>query len=117
MDCEKPCKTLPYDPRGTAEKEIVEMWKGVERTALINDVEPWIPGFTDDFVFVTPDGGRPPNKADRPVRDEESVRCCTHSVRRARMGSMEAARRAGITAARAADAARTVMARRRIGGS
>lgn len=65
VDCENPCKTVPYDPQGKAEKEIVEMWKGVERTVLTNDVEAWIPGFTDDFVFVTPDGGTPLNKADR----------------------------------------------------
>lgn len=65
VECENPCKMVPYDPPGKTEKEIVEMWKGVERTVLTNDVEAWIPGFTDDFLFVTPDGGTPLNKADR----------------------------------------------------
>lgn len=41
------------------------MWQAVETTVLTNDVEGWIPNFTDDFLFVTPDGGKPLNKADR----------------------------------------------------
>ena len=41
------------------------MWQKVEQTVLTNDVEAWIPNFTDDFVFVTPDGGPPLNKMDR----------------------------------------------------
>jgi hypothetical protein len=77
VDCENPCKTVPYDPQGKAEKEIVDMWKGVERTVLTNDVEAWIPGFTDDFLFVTPDGGTPLNKADRVTMIKELKRTNT----------------------------------------
>jgi ketosteroid isomerase-like protein len=77
VDCENPCKTVPYDPQGKAEKGIVDMWKGVERTVLTNDVEAWIPGFTDDFLFVTPDGGTPLNKADRVTMIKELKRTNT----------------------------------------
>jgi hypothetical protein len=63
--CENPCKTVPYKPDTAAEEEVVSMWQAVERTVLTNDVEAWIPNFTDDFIFVTPDGGAPLNKADR----------------------------------------------------
>jgi len=63
--CENPCKSVPYKPEGAAEQEVVAMWQTVERTVLTNDVEAWVPNFTDDFVFVTPDGGPPLNKADR----------------------------------------------------
>jgi hypothetical protein len=63
--CENPCKTVPYKPDIAAEQEVVSMWQAVERTVLTNDVEAWIPNFTDDFIFVTPDGGAPLNKADR----------------------------------------------------
>jgi ketosteroid isomerase-like protein len=63
--CENPCKTVPYKPDTAAEQEVVSMWQAVERTVLTNDVEAWIPNFTDDFIFVTPDGGAPLNKADR----------------------------------------------------
>lgn len=63
--CENPCKTVPYNPDTTAEQEVVSMWQAVERTVLTNDVEAWTPNFTDDFIFVTPDGGSPLNKADR----------------------------------------------------
>jgi ketosteroid isomerase-like protein len=63
--CENPCKSVPYKPEGTGEREVVAMWQAVERTVLTNDVEAWIPNFSDDFVFVTPDGGPPLNKADR----------------------------------------------------
>jgi hypothetical protein len=63
--CENPCKTVPYKPDTAAEQEVVSMWQAVERTVLSNDVETWTPNFTDDFIFVTPDGGAPLNKADR----------------------------------------------------
>jgi uncharacterized protein DUF4440 len=63
--CENPCKTVPYKPDTAAEQEVVSMWQAVERTVLTNDVEAWTPNFTDDFIFVTPDGGAPLNKADR----------------------------------------------------
>ncbi|HET6933024.1 MAG TPA: nuclear transport factor 2 family protein [Candidatus Acidoferrum sp.] len=63
--CENPCKSVPYKPDTAAEQEVVCMWQAVERTVLTNDVEAWIPNFTDDFIFVTPDGGAPLNKADR----------------------------------------------------
>ena len=63
--CENPCKVVPYKPDTAAEQEVVSMWQAVERTVLTNDVEAWTPNFTDDFIFVTPDGGAPLNKADR----------------------------------------------------
>jgi uncharacterized protein DUF4440 len=65
VDCENPCKSVPYKPVGSAEREVVAMWQAVERTVLTNDVNAWIPNFTDEFVFVTPDGGQPLHKADR----------------------------------------------------
>jgi ketosteroid isomerase-like protein len=63
--CENPCKMVPYKPDTAPEQEVVSMWQAVERTVLTNDVEAWTPNFTDDFIFVTPDGGAPLNKADR----------------------------------------------------
>ncbi|HKM67525.1 MAG TPA: nuclear transport factor 2 family protein [Candidatus Acidoferrum sp.] len=63
--CENPCKSVPYNPDAPAEQEVVAMWQAVERTVLTNDVEAWAPNFTEDFIFVTPDGGTPLNKADR----------------------------------------------------
>jgi hypothetical protein len=63
--CENPCKMVPYKPDTAAEQEVVSLWQAVERTVLTNDVEAWTPNFTDDFIFVTPDGGAPLNKADR----------------------------------------------------
>jgi ketosteroid isomerase-like protein len=65
VDCENPCKTVPYHPEGKSEQEVVAMWQGVERSVLANDVDAWIPGFTEDFIFVTPDGAPPMNKSDR----------------------------------------------------
>lgn len=63
--CENPCKSVPYKPDTAAQQEVVSMWQAVERTVLTNDVEAWAPNFTEDFIFVTPDGGTPLNKADR----------------------------------------------------
>ena len=77
VSCDNPCKTVPYKPEGAAQREIVSMWQAVERTVLTNDVEAWIPNFTDDFLFVTPDGGTPLNKADRVTMIEELRRTNT----------------------------------------
>jgi ketosteroid isomerase-like protein len=63
--CENPCKTVPYKADNAAEQEVVSMWQAVEVTVLTNDVEAWAPNFTEDFLFVTPDGGVPLNKKDR----------------------------------------------------
>jgi ketosteroid isomerase-like protein len=63
--CDNPCENIPYKPEDPGAREIARMWQNVEKTVLTNDVDAWIPNFTDDFVFVTPDGGPPLNKADR----------------------------------------------------
>lgn len=77
VECDNPCKTVPYNPQDAAAREVVEMWQAVERTVLTNDVEAWIPNFTNDFVFVTPDGGPPLNKADRVAMIKELKRTNT----------------------------------------
>jgi ketosteroid isomerase-like protein len=63
--CDNPCENIPYKPEDKGAQEIARMWQNVEKTVLSNDVDAWIPNFTDDFVFVTPDGGPPLNKGDR----------------------------------------------------
>lgn len=88
VDCENPCKTVPYKPEGKAEQEVVAMWQAVERAVLTNDVEEWIPNFTDGFVFVTPDGGPPLNKADRMAMIRELKRTNTTLIP-ARVESMK----------------------------
>ncbi len=65
VTCENPCNMVPYKPDNAAEQEVVSMWQAVEVTVLTNDVEAWAPNFTEDFLFVTPDGGVPLNKKDR----------------------------------------------------
>jgi ketosteroid isomerase-like protein len=77
VSCENPCKTVPYKPETAAQQEVVSMWQAVETTVLTNDVEGWIPNFTDDFLFVTPDGGTPLNKADRVAMIKELRRTNT----------------------------------------
>jgi hypothetical protein len=77
VGCDNPCNSVPYKPEGAAEQEVVSMWQAVEKTVLTNDVEAWIPNFTDDFVFVTPDGGPPLNKADRVAMIKELKRTNT----------------------------------------
>ena len=77
VSCENPCKTIPYRADNPAEEEVASMWQAVERTVLTNDVEAWIPNFTDDFLFVTPDGGTPLTKADRVAMIKELRRTNT----------------------------------------
>ena len=77
VSCENPCKTIPYRTDNPAEKEVASMWQAVERTVVTNDVEAWIPNFTDDFLFVTPDGGTPLTKANRVAMIKELRRTDT----------------------------------------
>jgi len=77
VDCDNPCKTVPYKPEDPAAREVVAMWQAVERSVLDNDVDAWIPNFTDDFIFVTPDGGPPLDKADRIAMIKELKRTAT----------------------------------------
>jgi len=77
VNCENPCKSIPYKPDTPEQQEVATMWQAVERTVLTNDVEAWIPNFTDDFLFVTPDGGTPLNKADRVAMIKELRRTKT----------------------------------------
>jgi len=77
VDCENPCKSVPYAPAGKFEQEVVAMWQGVERSVLANDVDAWIPYFTEDFIFVTPDGAPPMNKSDRIAMIKELKRTST----------------------------------------
>ncbi len=88
VDCDNPCRSVPYKPEAAPEQEVVAMWQAVERTVLTNDVEAWIPNFTDDFVFVTPDGGPPLNKADRVAMIKELKRTNTTLIP-ARVESMK----------------------------
>jgi hypothetical protein len=78
--CDNPCQTIPYKTESPAEKEVASMWQAVERTVLTNDVEAWAPNFTDDFLFVTPDGGTPLNKADRVAMIKELRRTNTSLI-------------------------------------
>ncbi|MBZ5541244.1 MAG: nuclear transport factor 2 family protein [Acidobacteriia bacterium] len=77
VDCDNPCQTVPYKPEDPAAREVVAMWQAVERSVLDNDVDAWIPNFTDDFIFVTPDGGPPLDKADRIAMIKELKRTST----------------------------------------
>jgi ketosteroid isomerase-like protein len=77
VSCDNPCHRVPYKPEGAAEQEVLSMWQAVERAVLTNDVDAWIPNFTEDFLFVTPDGGEPLNKADRIAMIKELKRTNT----------------------------------------
>jgi ketosteroid isomerase-like protein len=75
--CDNPCASIPYKPEDPGAREITRMWQNVERTVVTNDVDAWIPNFTDDFVFVTPDGGLPLNRSDRITMIKELKRTNT----------------------------------------
>jgi hypothetical protein len=77
VDCDNPCENIPYKPEDPGAREIARMWQNVEKAVLTNDVYAWIPNFTDDFVFVTPDGGPPLNKGDRVTMIKELKRSNT----------------------------------------
>src|SRR6267378_1028669 len=83
--CENPCKMVPYKPDTPAEQEVVSMWQAVERTVLTNDVEAWTPNFTEDFIFVTPDGGAPRKSSPRNAAVRKAQRPLANRLRPANL--------------------------------
>jgi ketosteroid isomerase-like protein len=64
-DCENPCKTVPYEPKNEAEKEIIASWQALETGVTHHDAATWAPHIADEFAMLSSSNDRPLTKADR----------------------------------------------------
>ena len=65
IDCENPCKTLPYTPKNEAERGVIESWQALETGVTHHDASAWAPHIAKEFVIVSSENSRPFSKADR----------------------------------------------------
>jgi hypothetical protein len=64
-DCENPCKTVPYEPKNEAEKEIIASWQALETGVTHHDAAAWAPHIADEFAMLSSANDRALTKADR----------------------------------------------------
>jgi hypothetical protein len=64
-ECVNPCKTIPFEPQTTNEKEAIASWQGVMRAMAESDADAYAPLIADEFTATDTFHDRPYNKADR----------------------------------------------------
>ncbi|HSZ21029.1 MAG TPA: nuclear transport factor 2 family protein [Candidatus Acidoferrum sp.] len=66
VDCENPCRTLPYMPKTAAQKEVVKAYQDVETAVTSHDAKTWAYHVADEFVGIGRQyAGTPDTKAGR----------------------------------------------------
>ena len=65
VECVNPCKTIPFQPETTNEKEAIASWQGVMRAMAESDTDAYSPLIADEFTATDTFHDRPYNKADR----------------------------------------------------
>jgi hypothetical protein len=64
-ECVNPCKTIPFQPQTTNEKEAIASWQGVMRAMAESDADAYSPLIADEFTATDTFHERPFTKADR----------------------------------------------------
>jgi hypothetical protein len=64
-ECVNPCKTIPFQPETTNEKEAIASWQGVMRAMAESDADAYSPLIADEFTATDTFHDRPYTKADR----------------------------------------------------
>jgi ketosteroid isomerase-like protein len=65
VDCENPCKSVPYAPQNEAERAIIASWQALETGVTHHDSAAWAPHIAEEFVQVSSASDHPINKAGR----------------------------------------------------
>jgi Domain of unknown function (DUF4440) len=65
VECVNPCKTIPFEPQTTNEKEAIASWQGVMRAMAESDAEGYSPLIADEFTATDTFHDRPFTKTDR----------------------------------------------------
>lgn len=64
-DCENPCKTVPYQPKNEAERDVILSWQALETGVTHHDAAAWSPHIAEEFVMLNSNNDHPFAKADR----------------------------------------------------
>jgi hypothetical protein len=64
-ECVNPCKTIPFQPQTTNEKEAIASWQGVMRAMAESDADAYSPLIADEFTATDTFHDRPYTKTDR----------------------------------------------------
>jgi len=64
-ECVNPCKTIPFEPQTTNEKEAIASWQGVMRAMAESDADLYAPLIADEFTATDTFHDRPYTKTDR----------------------------------------------------
>jgi Domain of unknown function (DUF4440) len=64
-ECVNPCKTIPFQPQTTNEKEAIASWQGVMRAMAESDAGAYSPLIADEFTATDTFHDRPYTKTDR----------------------------------------------------
>jgi hypothetical protein len=65
IECVNPCKTIPFQPQTTNEKEAIASWQGVMRAMAESDADAYSPLIADEFTATDTFHDRPYTKTDR----------------------------------------------------
>jgi hypothetical protein len=65
VECVNPCKTIPFQPQTTNEKEAIASWQVVMRAMAESDADAYAPLIADEFTATDTFHDRPYDKADR----------------------------------------------------
>lgn len=65
MDCENPCKGVPFKPANEAEQAIIASWQALETGVTAHDAAAWAPHIADEFVQISSNSDHPISKTGR----------------------------------------------------
>lgn len=65
LDCNNPCKSLPYTPKNAAEAAVIASWQALESDVTAHDSAAWATHVTDDFIQLSSNNDKVLDKAAR----------------------------------------------------
>jgi hypothetical protein len=65
MECENPCKGVPFKPANEAEAAIIASWQALETAVTAHDAAGWAPHIADEFVQISSNSDHPISKSGR----------------------------------------------------
>jgi hypothetical protein len=65
INCENPCKTVPFQPANDAERAIIASWQALETGVTAHDSAAWAPHIADEFIQISSNSDHPITKSGR----------------------------------------------------
>src|SRR6266849_549241 len=80
VDCENPCKTIPFHPETQYEREAIASWQGVMKAMAENDADAYAPLIADEFTATDTHHDHPHAKPERIAQIRKQKLAGTRSV-------------------------------------